>query len=40
VPKTTGLSLDRILDRAIGQWLEIEAPVYEDRAKRAEGKKA
>jgi hypothetical protein len=31
----TGLALDRILDRAIEQWLECEAPVYMDRAKRA-----
>jgi hypothetical protein len=39
-PTTTGLSLDRILDRAIGQWLECEFPVYLDHANRARDQKA
>jgi hypothetical protein len=34
VSKAADLSLSRILDRAIGFWLEVEAPVYLDRAKR------
>jgi hypothetical protein len=34
VIKATGVSLSQILDRAIGFWLEVEAPVYLDYAKR------
>jgi hypothetical protein len=34
VSKAAGLSLSGILNRAIGQWLEIEAPVYLEYAKR------
>jgi hypothetical protein len=33
VSKAAGLSLSGILNRAIGQWLETEAPVYLDHAK-------
>ena len=32
--KATGHSLSAILDRAVENWLEIEAPVYLDHAKR------
>jgi hypothetical protein len=35
--KATGYSLSPILNRAIEQWLEIEAPVYLAHAKRAQG---
>jgi hypothetical protein len=34
VSKAAGLSLSGILDRAIEQWLEIEAPVYVAHAER------
>jgi predicted HAD superfamily phosphohydrolase YqeG len=34
VSKAAGLSLSGILDRAIGFWLEVEAPVYLEHAKR------
>ena len=36
----TGLTLERSLDRAIGHWLECEAPVFIAHAKRAQGQKA
>ena len=32
--QTTGYSLSPILNRAVKQWLEIEAPVYLEYAKR------
>lgn len=32
---TMKCSLSSVLNRAVEQWLEIEAPVYLDRAKRA-----
>jgi hypothetical protein len=34
VSKATGVSVSGILDRAIGQWLGTEAPVYLDPATR------
>jgi hypothetical protein len=34
VSQAAGLSLSGILDRAIGQWLGIEAPVYLEHANR------
>ncbi len=33
VSKVTGLPLSGALNRAVGQWLAIEAPVYMDNAK-------
>jgi len=35
---STGLTLEWILDRATGRWLECEAPVFIDHAKRPRGK--
>jgi hypothetical protein len=35
----TGLTLECILDRAIGHWLKCEAPVFIDHAKWAQGQK-
>jgi hypothetical protein len=38
--KATGLTLDWILDRAIGWWLKCEAPVHIDHAKGVYDQKA
>lgn len=35
VSKATGFALSPILDRAISQWLQVEAPVYLEASKRS-----
>lgn len=33
VSKATGMSLGRLLNRAVDQWMDIEAPVYMSQAR-------